>query len=310
VVAVRSVACEDPVGGVCSPCDDLLALAGALERHSSHPLAHAIVAAQEQRLHPTAYAAPEGVQAVVGHGLQGTVNGKRVFLGSHAYFETRLPHEAHCADIAAAAAQGQTAVLVSADERYQGYLAIADAVRPDTPQVMAELRRLGIEALVMLTGDEAATAVAVGRAAGLTDVRSNLLPDDKVAAVADLLQRYGAVAMVGDGINDAPALATATVGVAMGAAGSAQALETADIALMSDDLVQLPFGLRLSRAAMRTIRVNIALSLLIKAVFLVLVLAGWGTMWMAVFADMGASLLVTLNGMRLLRYGRSSPASS
>ncbi len=304
---VRSVDCEDEVSGVCGPCDDLLDLAGSLERHSAHPLARAIVAAQEQRRHASAYAAPEAVQALAGRGLQGVVAGRRILLGSHAYFDKSIPHAEHCDDIASATAQGQTAVLVSSDDRYQGYLTLTDTPRPGTHEVMEALRQEGIEALVMLTGDEAATAAGVAVAIGVTDVRANLLPEDKVTAVRGLMDRYGAVAMVGDGINDAPALATATVGIAMGAAGSAQALETADIALMSDDLARLPFGLRLSRAGMRTIRINVALSLAIKAVFLVLVLSGVGTMWMAVFADMGASLLVTLNGMRLLRF-EAAPA--
>jgi Cd2+/Zn2+-exporting ATPase len=302
VARVRSVACENGESGVCDPCDDLLDLAGAVERHSTHPLARAIVAAQDQRLRPSSYASPQAVQALAGKGLQGTLGGKQVFLGSHSYFEANIPHAEHCADIAAAAAMGQTAVLVSSDNRYQGYLTITDTPRAGTRAVMDALRQMGVQTLVMLTGDDDATAAGVAAAVGVSDVRANLLPADKVTAVRELMAQYGAVAMVGDGINDAPALATATVGIAMGAAGSAQALETADIALMSDDLAHLPFGLRLSRAAMSTIRTNVALSLAIKAVFLVLVLSGQGTMWMAVFADMGASLLVTLNGMRLLRY--------
>jgi Cd2+/Zn2+-exporting ATPase len=162
---------------------------------------------------------------------------------------------------------------------------------------------VGIEHTVMLTGDNEATARAVASAAGLVDVRAGLLPDQKVAAIESLLDEYGAVAMVGDGVNDAPALARATVGIAMGAAGTDTALETADVALMADDLGKLPFAVRLSRRARSIIRQNVALSLGIKAVFLALALAGVATLWMAVFADMGASLIVTFNGMRLLRRG-------
>jgi Cd2+/Zn2+-exporting ATPase len=185
----------------------------------------------------------------------------------------------------------------------RGYIAVADTLRPGVAAVMSELGHVGIEHTVMLTGDNEATARAVASAAGLVDVRAGLLPDQKVAAIESLLDEYGAVAMVGDGVNDAPALARATVGIAMGAAGTDTALETADVALMADDLGKLPFAVRLSRRARSIIRQNVALSLGIKAVFLALALAGVATLWMAVFADMGASLIVTFNGMRLLRRG-------
>jgi Cd2+/Zn2+-exporting ATPase len=168
--------------------------------------------------------------------------------------------------------------------------------------MMAALKRLGIEHTVLLTGDNEATARAIAAAAGVDEVRANLLPEHKVAAEEDLLATRGDVAMVGDGINDAPALARASVGIAMGAAGSDTALETADVALMADDLSRLPYAVGLSRQARRIIQQNIVLSLGIKAVFLALALAGVATLWMAVFADMGASLIVTLNGMRLLRH--------
>ena len=161
---------------------------------------------------------------------------------------------------------------------------------------------MGIAPLVMLTGDHAATAERIAAEVGLTDVRAGLLPADKVTAVAELRAAHGAVAMVGDGINDTPALASASVGVAMGRA--AQALETADVVLLGDDLRQLPFAVRLARSAMSTVRFNVALSIAIKLVFFVLVLLGGGSMWLAVLADMGTSLLVTANGMRLLRWPR------
>jgi Cd2+/Zn2+-exporting ATPase len=166
---------------------------------------------------------------------------------------------------------------------------------------MSELGKMGIERTVMLTGDNEATARAIATTAGLDEFQADLLPEQKVAAIETLLDKYGAVAMVGDGVNDAPALARATVGIAMGAAGTDTALETADLALMADDLGQLPFAVDLSRRARTIIRQNVALSLGIKAVFLALAIAGAATLWMAVFADVGASLIVILNGMRLLR---------
>jgi Cd2+/Zn2+-exporting ATPase len=161
---------------------------------------------------------------------------------------------------------------------------------------------MGIKVLVMLTGDNPAAAKSIAAQVGVTDVRANLLPEHKVDAVRALREAYGSVAMVGDGVNDAPALASASVGIAMGTGGTAQAMETADVVLMADDLHKLPFAFGLSRAVMRTIRANVALSILIKFVFLMLVLLGSGSMWMAVLADMGTSLLVTLNGMRMLAY--------
>ena len=167
---------------------------------------------------------------------------------------------------------------------------------------MAELDEVGIEHTVMLTGDNEATAQAVARAAGVGEFQADLLPDRKVAAIEALLDQYEAVAMVGDGVNDAPALARASVGIAMGAAGTDTALETADVALMADDLGKLPFAVTLSQRSRRIIRQNVALSLGIKAIFFALALAGVATLWMAVFADMGASLIVTFNGMRLLRH--------
>jgi Cd2+/Zn2+-exporting ATPase len=242
---------------------------------------------------------------MAGQGVAGRVNGHEVVVGSHRYFDEHLSHGPHgCAEIDAAAGEGRTSMLVGADDRYLGYITVADTVRNSSVAALAELKQLGLSELILLTGDDEATAGAIARRVGLTDVRANLLPEDKVAAVQELLRRRGSVAMVGDGINDAPALATATIGIAMGAAGTAQAMETADVALMNDDLSRLPFAVRLSRAAMRTIRANVALSIGIKVAFVIIVLLGMGSMWLAVLADMGASLLVTLNGTRLLRTPR------
>lgn len=301
VTGVHAVTCSDPVTGRCASCDDLLALASAVEQRSEHPLAQAVLEASTTRGVGDRYPVAEGVQAMAGRGVSGRVAGRNVVVGSHRYFDENVPHHRNqCAEIQAASGAGHTPMLVGADDQYLGYITVADTLRHSSRDTVRALKQAGLD-VVMLTGDDEATARTIGREAGVTDVRANLLPEDKVAAVEALRRHYETVAMVGDGINDAPALAAANVGIAMGAAGTAQAIETADVALMSDDLGRLPFLIELSRAAMRTIRANVALSLIIKAAFLLLVLLGMGSMWLAVLADMGASLLVTLNGTRLLR---------
>ncbi|MFW6096621.1 MAG: heavy metal translocating P-type ATPase [Chloroflexota bacterium] len=302
VVAVQSVGCENGAGKSCISCDDMLALAGAVEQQSEHPLSHAVVEAAGERELQHRFARASGVTAVAGQGITGSVNGHDVVIGSHRFFDEHFSHAPHsCSQLEAASRAGHTSLLVAADDEYLGFITVADAIRETSAETIAGLQRQGLRHVIMLTGDDKETARMVASEVGVTDVRANLLPEDKVSAIQGLLDKYGAVAMVGDGINDAPALATSTVGIAMGAAGTAQAMETADIALMADDLTRLPFAFKLSRATMRTIRANIGLSLAIKAVFLVIVLLGMGTLWMAVLADMGASLLVTLNGTRLLR---------
>ncbi|MEZ4768414.1 MAG: HAD-IC family P-type ATPase [Caldilineales bacterium] len=246
------------------------------------------------------YPAASSVATLTGRGVTGDVNGQRISVGSHRYFDQSIPHPPeHCDALAAVDAQGYSTMLVSRDDSYRGYIAAADTVRPTSRAAIAELKQIGVQHLVMLTGDNAATAEGVAGQVGVTETLANCLPEDKVAAVKDLRMRYGEIAMVGDGINDAPALASATVGIAIG--HTAQAMETADVTIMRDSLLPLPFAIRLSRAAMRIVKVNVALSLLIKFIVFVLVLVGTGSMWMAVLADVGMSLLVTLNGTRLLR---------
>lgn len=309
VIGVHAANCTKPEVEPCEPCNDLLALASAVERHSEHPLAGAIVRASQARGVQHRYAAAGSVTALAGKGVSGQVNGRDVLIGSHAYFDRAIPHPAEvCAAVDTAALQGYTPMLVSDGQAYTGYITVADVPRAGIRQTLAALRREGIEHLIMLTGDNAAAAQSIAGQVGMTDVRANLLPEHKVDAARALLAEFGAVAMVGDGINDAPALATASVGIAMGGAGSEAAMETADVVLMGDDLEKLPFLVRLAKITMRVIRMNIALSLGIKAAFLLLVMFGWGTMWLAVLADMGASLLVTLNGMRLLNTSRRADA--
>ncbi|MBP6015753.1 MAG: heavy metal translocating P-type ATPase [Candidatus Promineofilum sp.] len=285
-------------GETCAGCDDLLALAAAVERRSEHPLAGAVLAAADARGVSNRYAAAD-VTALTGRGITGRVDGRDVTVGSHAYFEDDDTHDPFHAHIAKADAAGLTTMIVSDENAYRGYIALADTPRDGSGEAMAQLAQLGVSPLVMLTGDHAATAEHVAARVGLTDVRAGLLPADKVAAVEALRAEYGHVAMVGDGINDTPALAAASIGLAMGR--TAQALETADVVLLGDDLRQLPFAVRLARAAMTTVRFNVAFSIAVKLVFFVLVLLGSGSMWLAVLADVGTSILVTLNGMRLLR---------
>ncbi len=296
----RAVEC-DLERDTCDTCGDVLALASAVESRSTHPLAQAVTTAAYERGLASAYTPAESVEVLSGRGVQGTIDGKRVTVGSHALFDAEYPHsETLCAQVRDAEARGQTAMLLSEGDHVRGYITVADEARADSQSVIGDLRQMGIQT-VMLTGDNATVAEAIGQQVGVDDVRANLLPADKVDAVRGLLKQYGRVAMVGDGINDTPALAMATVGVAMGGAGSAQAMETADIALMADDLTQLPFAVRLSRFARRLIQQNVALSFGMKLLFMLLALFGAASLWMAVFADVGMAVIVTLNGMRPLR---------
>ncbi|MEZ4860744.1 MAG: heavy metal translocating P-type ATPase [Caldilineaceae bacterium] len=311
VVNIRTVDCSEQaptVHGACLACDDLLALAGALEQQSEHPLARAIVNASTQRGLTHRYTAVEQVKALTGRGVTGLVDGRQVLIGSHSYFDHAVAHSAEqCQAAGNDAAQGHTPMFVSVDGAYRGVIAVADTVRQSSRAAVAALKATGITDVVMLTGDNQATAQSIAQQVGVTDVQAELLPADKLSVIQTLQATHGAVAMVGDGINDAPALAAADVGIAIGGAnGTAQAMETADITLMRADLAQLPFAVKLSRAAMQTIRANVILSIAIKVLFLLIVLLGWGTMWMAVLADMGTSLLVTFNGMRLLRFSDSA----
>jgi Cd2+/Zn2+-exporting ATPase len=277
----------------------ILQLAAAVERRSAHPLARAIVLAAER--HGLDIPPATDYHSRGGRGASALVEGQVVAIGNRAMFEDLvLPAdlEARMSDLELS---GRTAVLVSRDGVLAGLIGVADQARPESRAVLADLRRQGI-APAMLTGDAAAVAARVAGELGVDDARAELLPDQKLAAIDDLIARHGSVGMVGDGVNDAPALARATVGIAMGAAGSDAAIETADVTLMADDLARLPFAIGLSRAARRVIIQNIAFALIVKAVFLAATLLGAATLWMAVFADTGAALIVIANGMRLLRY--------
>ncbi len=278
--------------------EEILSLAAAAERDSEHPLARAIVAAADET---NGRHEMRRFRAVAGLGVRAEVDGRQIVVGRPRLLGPHADDPALVAALSRLEAEGKTAVAVGDERGALGVIAVSDPLRQAAPAALAGLRAAGIDHLAMLTGDNAATAAAVAAAAGVDDVRAGLLPADKVAAVRELRERHGAVAMVGDGVNDAPALAAATLGIAMGAAGTDAALDTADIALMGDDLEALPRLVRLSRRTGRIIRQNITASIAIKAVFLVLAPLGLTSLWLAVFADMGTSLLVTGNGLRLHR---------
>ncbi|MCX6537926.1 MAG: heavy metal translocating P-type ATPase [Acidobacteria bacterium] len=289
----------EAVGG--RPIREVLEVAASLESRSDHPLARAILLrASHDRVAITPAAEH---RALPGLGVSAILNGEPVLIGSHRMFiERGMSSPAIAARVEALSTDGQTAVLVARSGRTIGVVAIADGAREAGQQLMRLLRKHGVAHVAILTGDNEATAGRLARDLGVTETRAGLMPADKVAAVQQLKAAYGIVAMVGDGVNDAPALAAADVGIVMGAAGSDAALETADIALMADDLTKIPYAVRLSRATVRNIRLNITIALALKAIFLVLAATGSATLWMAVVADMGASLLVIGNGLRLLRF--------
>jgi len=280
--------------------DDVLRCAGAVEQHSEHPLARAIL----DEVAALAIALPDArdVEALPGIGARAQVDGELIHVGNERLARSlgvmeptlastlqRLEHE------------GRTVVIVATRREPLGIVAIADRVRPEAREAVDELRRAGIGRTVMLTGDNEGTARAIAEHVGVDEYHANLLPDDKLRIVRDCEAGGNGSAFVGDGVNDAPALAAARVGIAMGAAGTDVAIETADIALMGDDLNTLSFAVRLSRRTLLIIKQNIVFALAIKAVFLVLAAVGLATLWMAVAADMGASLLVVANGLRVLR---------
>ncbi len=280
--------------------DELLARAAALEARSGHPLAKAIVEFAGSR--GVVPLPAEDVQILPGKGVTGMFQGRSFWLGSHRYLEERAQETAELHDQAESfERQGRTVVVIGNDTHVCGLIAIADAVRPETAGAIRALRRAGIEHLVMLTGDNQATAESIGKEVDIAEIRAELLPADKVDAVEALVAKHGIVAMVGDGVNDAPAMASSSLGIAMGEVGSDAAIEAADVALMSDDLSKLPWLVDHSRRTLGIIRQNIGFSLGVKAIFAALTFSGLASLWGAIAADTGASLIVVANGLRLLR---------
>lgn len=289
-----------PLGGMDE--GQLLRLAAATEARSEHPLARAIVRAAEERglrLPPAA-----GFQAIPGQGVEARVEGRQIWIGSERLFsERRIPTPAEILRQARELeANGQTVMLVYAAGEWLGLLAVADSLRPDAADIVARLKGLGVERVVMLTGDNERVAANIASRAGIDEFHAGLLPQDKVRVLKELRHKYGPVAMVGDGVNDAPALAVADVGVAMGGAGTDVALETADMVLMADDLAQLPYAIGLARQARRTVWQNLAFSM---AVIVFLVATAFGAnlpLPLGVVGHEGSTVIVVLNGLRLLGY--------
>ena len=284
---------------------EALSLAAALERRSEHPLAHAILAAGAERA-----ANGEGplrsvadFRSVAGRGAEGLVGGKRYLIGSPRLFAERgIPLGGAEEALGDVEREGETPVVLGDEGGPLAVFGLADSLRPDAKATVEALREAGVEQLVMLTGDAEAPARRVAEELGV-GYRARLLPEQKIEAVRDLVGKTGSAGMVGDGVNDAPALAASSVGFAMGAAGTDVALETADVALMQDDLPKLAEAVRLSRAAERIIKQNVLVSILIKGLFVLLAPFGLVALWLAVLADMGTSIAVTLNGLRLFRRG-------
>lgn len=275
---------------------ELLEKIAALESMSQHPLAGAIIkkAADVNKKYTV-----ENFSALTGMGIKGSIAGVDYRIGNMKLFET-IPAEI-MEQIMELQTDGKTVMITGTKSDILALIAVADEVRESSQSVIEQLHRLGIHHTILLTGDNQQTAEAIGRMTGVTSIQAELLPEDKLNYMKKIGTQFGRVGMVGDGVNDAPALAAADVGIAMGGAGTDTALETADIALMNDDLKKLPFTIQLSRKTLRIIKQNITLALVVKLLALLLVVPGWLTLWIAIFADMGMTLIVTLNGLRLLR---------
>jgi Cd2+/Zn2+-exporting ATPase len=293
----RPVVTDIVVTNGCSE-SDFLEMAAGIEKWSEHPLAQAIVErAKGLELKPATH-----FKALIGRGAQAEIEGQPMYIGNLRLFEERgydlAPHGKALADLEQ---QGKTVMLLGTQDRILGMIAVADTLREDSRDAVTALHKAGMKYISMLTGDNSRVAGAIAKKLDLNSFYSELLPEDKVAAVSKIASEYGKLVMVGDGVNDAPALAAATVGVAMGAGGSDVALETADVVLMNDDLGKLAYIVKLSQKTLSIIKQNVAFSISIKIIFLALLSLGMGNLWLAVLADTGASLLVTLNGMRLMR---------
>lgn len=279
-----------------------LSIISALEILSQHPLASAILKEADRRESNYQMIDIMNFKSVTGKGIKGDYQGTTYFVGSPKLFDSELIRQASVMkNYEKLQEQGKTVMIFGTAQNILAIIAVADELRKSSSEVIAKLHQLGIEHTIMLTGDNIRTAKSIGEQVGVTDIKGDLMPQDKLDYIKELKEKYGKVAMVGDGVNDAPALASATVGIAMGGAGTDTALETADVALMGDDLQKLPFIVNLSRKTLKIIKQNITFSLSIKFLALLLIIPGWLSLWIAIVADMGATLLVTLNGLRLMK---------
>ena len=279
---------------------EVLKIATAIEVFSQHPIASAIIkAANDRQL--SQYEATS-FQSITGKGAQAKVNGDLYYIGNVALFTDKEAKKSlPLAEMESLQQDGNTVMLLGTEEHILAILAVADQVRDTSYTVIEKLKKLGIQHTLMLSGDNYFTANAIAKKIGITDVHADLLPEDKLTIINEKKETHGKVAMVGDGVNDAPALATATIGIAMGGAGTDAALETADIALMDDDISKLPYTIDLSKRALNIIKQNISFAFMLKIIALLLVIPGWLTLWIAIIADVGATLLVVVNSMRLMR---------
>jgi Cd2+/Zn2+-exporting ATPase len=287
------------------PCDieerELVSIACSLEEFSSHPIAQSIVQyARDRGISPSRV---QGFENIVGRGVQGDIEGVTYFAGSRSLFmNITTPIADREEQIIELQNSGNTLVFIGTKSSIRGIIAVSDPIRQTTVHTLKRLNVVGIRDIVMLTGDHEGTARKIAAEANVNRYFANMMPEDKAAAIKQLQSECNKVAMVGDGINDAPALATADVGIAMGGVGTSTAMETADIVLMADNLEQLPHTIQLSRKALTIIKQNIWFSILVKALALLFIFPGWLTLWIAVLSDTGAAIIVILNSMRLLRF--------
>ncbi|XKE96327.1 cadmium-translocating P-type ATPase [Metaplanococcus flavidus] len=283
---------------------ELLSIVTALEYRSQHPLASAIMKKADAENISYSSILVEDFSSITGKGIKGTVEGITYYIGSPILFNELGAASADKnmeQNVAALQNQGKTAMIIGTEQTILAVIAVADEVRESSKEVIQKLHQMGVKKTIMLTGDNKGTGYAIGQQIGVTEIQAELMPEDKLNFIKRLRAEYGNVAMIGDGVNDAPALAASTVGIAMGGAGTDTAMETADVVLMGDDLSKLPFTVKLSRKSLNIIKANIAFAIGIKAIALLLVIPGWLTLWIAIMSDMGATLLVALNSLRLMR---------
>lgn len=281
---------------------EILSITVALEKLSNHPLGNAIVKKAKEMGINGQDVIVENFQSIPGKGVYGEVNGTPYYVGSpNLLKEIVLIDESTTELISNIQSEGKSVILVGTKETILGIFAIHDEIRESSEEVIRKLHDLNIEKTIMLTGDNKNAAQFIGNEIGVSDVQAQLMPEDKLKRIHQLKKQYNKVAMVGDGVNDAPALVAATVGIAMGKTGTDTALETADVVLMSDELNKLPLAVQLSRKTLKIIKANIIFALSVKLLALLLVVPGWLTLWIAIFSDIGATLIVSLNSMRLLK---------